>query len=342
VAYLTAQLVAAHTMKQVEATGASEGATRTIQPEHGPGTTEQGLLEVTQVGGNVGAVVSGLTIGADLDPAVVAEFRAALLEHKVVFLRGQDHGSDVDQYDFAAQLGEVTSPHPTVQGDGKAVLPIDSEQGKANSWHTDVTFVDRVPAISVLRAITLPPYGGSTVWANTVRAYQTLHPALRALVGGLRAVHSNQYDYAVERPQIGGVDVKEEAYREEFQRQLFLTEHPLARVHPETGEPSLLLGHFVKSITDLSSQDSQDLFRLLQRHITAPENTVHWTWQPGDIAVWDNRATQHHAVADYDDHPRRLHRITVAGDVPVGIGGDHSTVIQGDASGFSSVAAYAA
>jgi taurine dioxygenase len=309
---------------------------------HDHGEAATGQLEVAQIGGEIGAVVSGLRIGADLDPAAVAEFRAALLKHKVVFLRGQDHATDNDQYDFAAQLGEVTSPHPTIKGDGKAILPIDSEQGKANSWHTDVTFVDRVPAISVLRAITLPPYGGTTVWANTVRAYETLNPALQALVGQLRAVHSNQYDYSIERPQIGGLDVKEESYREEFRHRLFLTEHPLVRVHPETGEPSLLLGHFAQSFPGLSSTDFQDLFGLLQRHITRLENTVRWNWQPGDIAIWDNRATQHYAVADYGDHARRLHRITVAGDVPVDLDGRPSSVIQGDASGFSSVVAPAA
>jgi len=110
-----------------------------------------------------------------------------------------------------------------------------------------------------------------------------------------------------------------------------------ASAHPETDEPSLLLGHFVRSITGLSTADSQDLFQLLQRHITKLENTVRWSWQPGDVAIWDNRATQHYAVADYDDHPRLMHRITVAGDVPVGIAGDASRVIQGDASGYSSV-----
>jgi alpha-ketoglutarate-dependent sulfate ester dioxygenase len=309
---------------------------------HDHGEAATGQLEVAQIGGEIGAVVSGLRIGADLDPAAVAEFRAALLKHKVVFLRDQDHATDNDQYDFAAQLGEVTSPHPTIKGDGKAILPIDSEQGKANSWHTDVTFVDRVPAISVLRAITLPPYGGTTVWANTVRAYETLNPALQALVGQLRAVHSNQYDYSIERPQIGGLDVKEESYREEFRHRLFLTEHPLVRVHPETGEPSLLLGHFAQSFPGLSSTDFQDLFGLLQRHITRLENTVRWNWQPGDIAIWDNRATQHYAVADYGDHARCLHRITVAGDVPVDLDGRPSSVIQGDASGFSSVVAPAA
>ncbi|GII55915.1 taurine catabolism dioxygenase [Planotetraspora thailandica] len=295
-------------------------------------------IDVTQVGGVIGAVVGGIRVGGNADPAAVAELRSALLRHRVIFLRDQQHATDADQFAFTKLLGTVTKPHPTVTGDGEAVLPIDSEQGKANSWHTDVTFVDRIPAISVLRAITLPPYGGTTVWANTVEAYRRLHPGLRALVGRLRAVHSNLYDYAAQRPQIGGIDVKEQEYREEFRSVEFETEHPVVRIHPETGEPSLLLGHFVRSFAGLSSADFHDLFALLQRHITRLENTVRWSWRDGDIAIWDNRATQHYAVADYDDLPRLLHRITLAGDIPVGIGGDTSVVLKGDAGAYSPVA----
>jgi alpha-ketoglutarate-dependent taurine dioxygenase len=296
-------------------------------------------IEVTQVGGVIGAVVGGIGLGSDIAPAAVAELRAALLTHRVVFLRDQQHATDADQRALARLLGPLTRPHPTVAGDGQAVLPIDSEQGTANSWHTDVTFVDRVPAISVLRAITLPPYGGTTVWANTAEAYRRLHPALQALAGGLRAVHSNLYDYAADRPQVGGVDVKQETYRAEFRQLEFETEHPVVRIHPETSEPTLLLGHFVRFFTGLSSTDSAALFALLQRHVTRLENTVRWTWRDGDIAIWDNRATQHYAVADYDDQPRLLHRITVAGDIPVGINGDTSVVRKGDANQYSPLAA---
>jgi len=296
-------------------------------------------IEVTQVGGLIGAVVRGIRVGGDVEPAHIAELRAALLRHRVVFLRDQQHVADADQLAFAGLLGEVTKPHPTLTGDGQAILPIDSEQGKANSWHTDVTFVDRVPAISVLRAVRLPPYGGTTVWANTVEAYRRLHPALQALAGSLRAVHSNLYDYAAHRFKIGGVDVKEEQHNEAFRHLEFETEHPVVRIHPETGEPSLLLGHFVRSFVGLTTVDSADLFQVLQRHVTRLENTVRWTWRDGDVAIWDNRATQHYGVADYDDLPRLMHRVTIAGPVPVGIGGDTSIVRKGDASFYSSLAA---
>ena len=297
----------------------------------------QDHVAVRPVGGVIGAVVEGIRANGSVDPAALAELRAALLRHKVVFLRDQHGVTDDDQRAFARLLGPLTRPHPTVTGDGVSILPIDSEQQKANSWHTDVTFVDRVPAISVLRALVLPPYGGSTVWANTATAYERLHPALKALVGHLRAVHSNRYDYARERPQVGGIDVKEQEYLDQFRQLEFETEHPVVRIHPETGEPTLLLGHFVKSFTGLSSTDSADLFTLLQRHVTRLENTVRWTWRDGDIAIWDNRATQHYAVADYDDEPRLMHRITVAGPVPVGINGDTAVVRKGDASHYCDI-----
>jgi alpha-ketoglutarate-dependent taurine dioxygenase len=303
------------------------------------GTGEYRRIGVRQVGGFIGAVVEGVRANGEVDPAALAELRAALLRHRVVFLRDQHGLTDDDQRAFGRLLGPLTKPHPTVSGDGVAILPIDSEQQKANSWHTDVTFVDRVPSISVLRALVLPPYGGTTVWANTAAAYARLHPALKALVNSLRAVHTNLFDYAADRPQIGGMDVKEQDYRDQFRHMEFETEHPVVRIHPETGEPTLLLGHFVRSFTGLSSVDSAELFTLLQRHVTRLENTVRWTWRDGDIAIWDNRATQHYAVADYDDEPRLLHRITVAGSVPIGINGDTAVVRKGDASHYSDLVA---
>lgn len=304
-----------------------------------PSTTDFQHISVTKTGERIGARIGGVRLGGDLAPEVVAEIRAALLEHKVVFFSGQEHLDDAGQHAFAGLLGTPTSPHPTVKGDTNAVLPIDSDYGKANSWHSDVTFVDRIPAISILRAISLPPYGGTTVWANTASAYADLHPALRALADRLWAVHTNLYDYVAERDEarIGGVDVKEQGYREEFRSRVFETEHPVVRVHPESGERVLVLGHFVKRLVGLSSRDSDTLFQLLQSQVIQLENTVRWSWSPGDLAIWDNRSTQHYGVADYDDHHRLLHRITLAGDIPVGVDGVASSVRKGDASAYSSL-----
>ncbi|MEH3032663.1 MAG: TauD/TfdA family dioxygenase [Aeromicrobium erythreum] len=296
-------------------------------------------LTVHRTGERIGARIEGIRLSGDLPAPTVAALRDALLRHRVVFLRGQDHLDDAAHHEVAALLGHPTAPHPTVRGSGPAVLPIDSRHGRANAWHTDVTFVDRVPAISVLRAVTLPPHGGSTVWASTVAAYAALSPAVQAMADRLWAVHTNLYDYAaeVDESRLGGIDVAEQAYREEFGSQVFETEHPVVRVHPETGERSLLLGQFVKRLVGLGSRDSAAVFELLQREVTRLENTVRWDWQPGDVAIWDNRSTQHYAVADYGDHPRRMHRITLAGDVPVSVDGVPSVPRRGDASGYAAL-----
>jgi alpha-ketoglutarate-dependent taurine dioxygenase len=299
-------------------------------------SSDDTAVHVHPLGEHIGARIDGVRLGGGLDPRVVDDIRQALLKHKVVFFRGQDHLDDASHHEFAALLGRPTAPHPTVGGQG-AVLPIDSKHGKANSWHTDVTFIDRVPAISILRAVVLPTFGGTTTWANTAHAYDELHPALQALAERLWALHTNVFDYAGFRDEvrIGGIDVEEQAYQEEFNAQLFEAEHPVVRVHPETGERTLLLGSFAKRLIGLSSTDSQDLFQLLQRHVTRLENTVRWDWQPGDVAMWDNRATQHYGVADYGDQRRVLHRITISGDVPVSVDGVRSTLRSGDAGSYT-------
>ncbi|MET9599306.1 TauD/TfdA family dioxygenase [Streptomyces sp. NPDC006459] len=287
-------------------------------------------VTVTKIGGRIGAEIGGVQLGGDLPDGTVAEIRAALLAHKVVFFRGQDHLDEAGHEAFAQLLGAPVA-HPTVpSADGRYALGIDSHHGaRANQWHTDVTFVPAYPAFSILRAVTLPPYGGNTLWANTATAYSHLPEPLRALADSLRAVHSNEYDYAALKP-----DALPEAlaqYREVFTSTKFLTEHPVVRVHPETGERTLLLGNFVQRISGLTGRDSRALQDLFQSHIESPENTVRWQWRAGDVAIWDNRATQHYGVDDSDDHERTLRRVTVDGDVPVGPDGEPSRLISPEA-----------
>ncbi|EOM77237.1 TauD/TfdA family dioxygenase [Rhodococcus rhodnii] len=290
----------------------------------------------TKLGAHIGARIDGVRLGGDLPPETVEFVRRALLEHKVIFFRDQHHLTADSQYEFASLLGTPTTAHPTVRSHGAKILPIDSDLGKANSWHTDVTFVDRIPKASVLRAVTLPEYGGTTVWASGVAAYRGLPEPLRVLAEHLRARHTNVYDYAATSAErTTDVGSSESAYRAEFESQYFETEHPVVRVHPETGERTLLLGHFVKSLVGLSSEQSNAIFKVLQDHAIKLEYTTRWTWRAGDVAIWDNRATQHYAVADYDDQYRRLDRITLAGDVPVGVDGAPSTSVAGDASEYS-------
>lgn len=299
-------------------------------------TTAVPNATVVKLGAHIGARVDNITLDGDLDPGTVSLIRQALLEHKVIFFRGQDHLTDESQFEFAQLLGTPTTAHPTVTSRGATILPIDSDYGKANSWHTDVTFVDRIPKASILRAVQLPAYGGSTTWASGVAAYAGLPEPLKLLAENLWATHTNVYDYAATSAE-RATEHRSAEYRAEFESTYFETEHPVVRVHPETGERALLLGHFVKSFVGLSSAASQTLFRLLQDHAISLEYTTRWNWQPGDVAIWDNRATQHYAVADYNDQYRRLNRITLAGDVPVNVHGEHSRSIAGDATAYSIV-----
>ena len=302
----------------------------------GSGTGSGTGVRVQKLGSRIGARVDGVRLSGDLDAATVAEIRAAILAHKVVFFSGQDHLDDDAQIAFGELLGPLTTAHPTVNTGSARVLSLKATKGMAaNSWHTDVTFVDKIPAFSILRGVTIPEYGGSTNWANTVTAYEALPPALKALVDGLWAEHSNDYDYANAFEDAGKDGHNPQYTREEFVREVYRTEHPVVRVHPETGESSLVLGHFVKKFVGFNSKESSLLFNLLQDRVTKLENTIRWNWSSGDVAIWDNRATQHYAVADFDTQPREVRRITVAGDVPVGLDGRTSRVVEGDAGVYN-------
>ncbi|MFB7718364.1 MULTISPECIES: TauD/TfdA dioxygenase family protein [unclassified Nocardia] len=286
-------------------------------------------ITVERLGEHIGARVGGVRLGGDLPGEQVEAIRLALAINKVVVFTGQHQLSDESQYEFAELLGTPTEPHPTLTSLGTRLLTID---GAANSWHTDVTFIDRIPKVSILRAVILPSYGGATTWASTVAAYEQLPPALRALTDQLWATHSNLYDYV---GQTGQSNVGKQY--EEFTSTEYQTLHPVVRVHPETGERSLLLGHFAKSFRGLTTPEFHSLYQLLQARITKLENTFRWNWHLGDVAIWDNRATQHYGIADFGDQERKLHRITLAGDVPVGITGAHSEVLLGDASHYSAI-----
>jgi alpha-ketoglutarate-dependent taurine dioxygenase len=271
-------------------------------------------LSVHQLGGRIGARVDGVRLGGDLDQKTVDTIRAALLDHKVVFFRGQEHLDDEGHIAFAERLGQLTTAHPTVNTGSAQIFTLTANKGMAaNSWHTDVTFVDRIPAISILRGVVIPAYGGTTNWANTVTAYEALPAALRALVDNLWAVHTNDYDYAAQAENDAEVsDVDAHFTRSQFTSTKFETEHPVVRVHPETGERALVLGHFVKKFVGFNQKESAILFNLLQDRVTKLENTIRWTWQKGDVAMWDNRATQHYAVADYWER-RVMRRVTIDG-----------------------------
>ncbi|WP_328647771.1 TauD/TfdA family dioxygenase [Amycolatopsis sp. NBC_00348] len=292
--------------------------------------------DVRKLTGRIGAEIIGFDIAGELDASQIAFLTDALHEHKALVFRNVEL-DDEGQQRFAARFGELTKAHPTVPAvDGApTILPVDSEQGRANHWHTDVTFVLNPPKASTLRSLVVPPYGGETLIANAGAAYRDLPEPLRAFADTLRAEHTNDYDY-VRPPET--LDEKEQARRAQFVSRKYRTLHPVVRVHPATGERGLFIGGFAQRIAGLSIGESRDLLRLLQSYVTRPENIVRVAWEPNQLVLFDNRITQHYAIDNYDGLPRRLNRVTVAGDIPAGIDGTPSESLEGDASHYTSVA----
>ncbi|MER9707592.1 TauD/TfdA family dioxygenase [Mesorhizobium sp. M0204] len=268
--------------------------------------------DVVKCTARIGAEIRNIKLSADLPDQTIAAINGLVLEHKVIFFRDQGHLDDAEQERFAFRFGKL-SPYP----EGTTpIFDIDSARGDLPSdiWHIDWSCMDAYPKISVLRGVVIPPVGGDTVWSNTAAAYLELPPPLQLLADKLWAVHSftGAYNRYI-RPSSGALtDPKVE------------TEHPVVRVHPETGERTLVLGVYVERFVGLSKYDGQRLFDLFESHITAQENTVRWKWKQGDVAIWDNRATMHCATKDYGDQRRVVRRATIEGEVPVSVDGRYS------------------
>lgn len=224
-------------------------------------------LEIRKVTARIGAQVSGVDISRELDQVTVGALRAALNEHKALVFDDVDL-DDEGQQRFARHFGELTTAHPTVPSVEGApnILPVDSERGRANHWHTDVTFVVNPPQASTLRSIVIPPYGGETLIANAAAAYRDLPEPLRNLADTLWAEHTNDYDYAVPQESL---DEEKAAQRAQFTSIEFRTAHPVVRVHPLTGEPGLFIGGFAQRIVGLSVPESRKILDLLESYVHA-------------------------------------------------------------------------
>ena len=286
--------------------------------------TDFGDLRIRRVAGAIGGEVLDFRLASDLPAEAFDHLNAALVKHKVLFFRGQTQLDDNEHQAVGARFGRTVA-HPTVPSpQGTKLFELDASKGggRADSWHTDVTFVDAFPKISILRGVQIPAFGGDTVWANTALAYERLPKHLKDLADQLWAVHSNDYDYGADRVQIEEERLRH--HRNVFVSAVYEAEHPVVHVHPVSGERALLLGHFVKRLVGLSTTESARIFELLQNRVTRLENTVRWSWKKDDVAIWDNRATQHFAINDYGSQPRLVRRVTVHGDTAVSVDGQRS------------------
>jgi len=279
----------------------------------------RGALEVHPVAGALGAEISGVDLSQPLDDETIAAIRRVWLEHLVIFFRDQDlrHATFLA---FARRFGEPIE-YPFVKGLDEfpeiiAVLKLEHERiNFGGIWHSDTTYLDVPPMASMLIAREVPPAGGDTLFANMYLAYETLSGTMKRLLEGLVAVNSSAAaDVSRTREDRLKDSARADAHKE------YVSTHPVVRVHPETGRRALYVNvaHTV-GIEGMTREESAPLLDFLFRHQVRPEFTCRFRWRPGSLAFWDNRCAQHNAINDYQTHRRLMHRITLAGDKPVGV-----------------------
>ncbi len=269
-------------------------------------------LEATALTAAIGAEVEGVDLGAPLSESLLAELRSLLLAHQVLFFRDQSLEPD-QQVALARNFGEIDQHafgrHLPDMPEVICLDQADPQKDGANRWHTDSTFLERPPKAGVLQAIKLPAVGSDTCWASMSAAYERLSPALQRTLEGLTATHdiSRVLLRAVENGQSLGDFEAIRAARPP-------RSHPVVCRHPETGKKFLFVNsNFTTHIDGLTEAESGALLPFLFDWVHNPEFQVRFRWQEGSVALWDNRCTQHFAVADYREQ-RIMHRVSIAGD----------------------------
>ncbi|MBF6988312.1 MULTISPECIES: TauD/TfdA dioxygenase family protein [Cupriavidus] len=280
-------------------------------------------MEIRQITPAIGAEITGIHLGdAARDPALFADIKAALLRHRVLFFRKQDI-TRAEHVAFASAFGKLED-HPVVGSDPDhpglvRVYRSDNPHSYENNYHCDGLWRPNPAMGAVLRCIECPDIGGDTIWVNMVKAYEELPDDIKAKVDGLRARASIEQSFgAVMTPEA----------RAKLAQDHPPVEHPVVRTHPETGEKVLFVGagfstYFTNYSTPANVRHGIDkapgaalLLNYLISRATIPEYQVRWSWQRGDVAVWDNRCTQHYALNDYFPAPRKMERAAIVGDIP--------------------------
>lgn len=274
-------------------------------------------LEVRKIAGAIGAEIHGVDLSAPLDDETVAAIRRAYLDNLVIFFRDQTLASDQFMA-FARRFGQPIE-YPFVKGiDGfpEIIQVAKLEHETVNFggiWHTDTAYLQQPPMGTMLIAREVPPYGGDTLFANQYLAYEALSERMKALLDGLTGINTSaKADVSRTRED----RIKDSATAQSNTN--FVSEHPVVRTHPETGRKALYVnsGHTV-AFKGMTEAESAPILNFLFQHQVKPEFTCRFSWRPGSIAFWDNRAAQHNPINDYHGFRRIMHRITLAGDTPV-------------------------
>jgi taurine dioxygenase len=274
------------------------------------------LLEVRPLAGALGAEIFGVALDADLSAETVAAIRRVWLEHLVVFFR--DQMLPPDRFlQFAKRFGQAVE-YPFAQGiegfpEITPVIKLEHERVNFGGlWHSDTAYLEAPPMATMLIAREVPPFGGDTLFANMYLAYEALSEGMKRLVAGLVAVNSSTKADTTRTRE----DRMRDGARSEVKKE-FAAEHPVVRTHPETGRKALYVnyGHTMR-FKDMTEEESAPILNYLFAHLARPEFTCRFRWQPGSIAFWDNRCTQHNPINDYHGHRRVMHRVTLAGDRP--------------------------
>jgi taurine dioxygenase len=270
-------------------------------------------LRIEDITPAIGSIISGIDLrDGDAVDAAAPALRRALLDRQVICFRAQDL-SPAQQVRVAGVFGVVEPVSSTfpVHPDHACVEVLEPRDGRNGTdvWHADLTWQKVAPIAACLYAVTVPVSGGDTLWASMTAAHDGIDPALRAYLAGLEAVHS------WETPEIlASVTSKPDAatnyarMREQFPP----VRHPVIVRHPETGKSVVFVNEFFTTeIAGVTRTESDALLRYLTALARVPEYQVRFRWQPGSLAIWDNRAVQHYAVNDYHPAQRRMHRVAI-------------------------------
>ena len=274
-------------------------------------------LTVTPISSALGAEIDGVDLTRPLSLEQRDAIEQALLQHQVIFFKNQVI-TPQEQARFAANFGDlhIHPIYPNVP-EQPEVLVLDTAVTDVRDnavWHTDVTFLPTPALGAVLSAKQLPAFGGDTLWASGIAAFEGLSKPLQVLLDGLTATHDFTKSFPLER---FGSTPEDLARWEQTRKNNPPLSHPVVRTHPVSGRKSLFVNEgFTTKINELSEAESDAILKLLFAHATRPEYTIRWRWQENDVAFWDNRVTQHYAVDDYRPNRRVMHRATILGDAP--------------------------